>query len=304
VYKIVGGEDSFPSSWGWAVSLQLPSGRHYCTGAIVSPLHIITAAHCVMNAEYMQSTSIIAGIDRLSESDSETAQVRSVSKVFAHPDYDSSTKVNDIAVIRLNESFAISSEMSTARLCVPRIEPSSREAGYPANATSLVAIGWGTLTYEAPSIPYGLHLQQVTVTAVPVDDPTCVEFVADPRFQFCAGVVGGGKGKKMHFLNVMKILFIHNLDTCQGDSGGPLMRFESTQKRWLLAGVTSFGLGCGDPRYSGVYTRVSVYRNWLHSVINDTFIESLGDLDSSATENYYNICIALLSVVQLCFISL
>jgi hypothetical protein len=80
------------------------------------------------------------------------------------------------------------------------------------------------------------------------------------------------------------------------------MQFEFKQKRWLLAGVTSFGLGCGDPRYSGVYTRVSVYRDWLRSVINDGIIESLGHLDSVATRNYYNIYIALLSVVQLCII--
>jgi secreted trypsin-like serine protease len=82
------------------------------------------------------------------------------------------------------------------------------------------------------------------------------------------------------------------------------MRFESAQKQWVLAGVTSFGLGCADPRYSGVYTRASVYRNWLKTVIGDQFIESLGSLGSAATENYYNIYMILLSFVQLCFISL
>jgi secreted trypsin-like serine protease len=82
------------------------------------------------------------------------------------------------------------------------------------------------------------------------------------------------------------------------------MRFESAQKRWLLAGVTSFGLGCADPRYAGVYTRASAYRDWLHSIITDGFIESVVTRDSSAAENYYNIYIVLLSVVQLCFFSL
>jgi trypsin len=216
VYKIVGGENSFPSSWGWAVSLQI-FGSHFCTGSIVSPLHVITAAHCVTEDFVMKLTSVVVGIDRLSETDdSATVQVRSVSDAFIHPSYyyNDTEIVNDIAVLRLNESLAISSEMATARLCLPRVVPSGREADYPANSAMLVAIGWGKLEYEAPSIPSDLHLQQVTLKAVPVDDEMCAGFVTDPRSQFCAGVRGGGKGEKVHFHNIMKLFFIHHLDTC------------------------------------------------------------------------------------------
>ncbi len=82
------------------------------------------------------------------------------------------------------------------------------------------------------------------------------------------------------------------------------MRFEPTQKQWVLAGVTSFGLGCGDPRYSGVYTRASAYRAWLNETTKNGFRESLVDLPSAATENNYNIYMILLSLIQFCFISL
>jgi hypothetical protein len=58
-------------------------------------------------------------------------------------------------------------------------------------------------------------------------------------------------------------------DTCQGDSGGPLMMFTSS-KQWVLAGVTSFGYGCAKPGYSGVYTRVIAYLDWINSIINNT----------------------------------
>lgn len=57
------------------------------------------------------------------------------------------------------------------------------------------------------------------------------------------------------------------LDTCQGDSGGPLMMFTSTNQ-WVLVGITSNGIGCGRPSYSGVYTRVAAYKNWIQSVTN------------------------------------
>jgi hypothetical protein len=45
-------------------------------------------------------------------------------------------------------------------------------------------------------------------------------------------------------------------DTCQGDSGGPLMVFDGVAL--VLVGVTSWGFGCNDPDYPGVYTRIGV----------------------------------------------
>lgn len=59
------------------------------------------------------------------------------------------------------------------------------------------------------------------------------------------------------------------IDTCQGDSGGPLMMFTSS-KQWVIVGVTSFGYGCAQKGYSGVYTRVAAYSNWIDLFINKT----------------------------------
>ncbi|XP_057375239.1 trypsin Blo t 3-like [Daphnia carinata] len=41
------------------------------------------------------------------------------------------------------------------------------------------------------------------------------------------------------------------------DSGGPLL------VDGVLAGITSYGRGCADPNYAGVYTRVSNYVGWI-----------------------------------------
>lgn len=72
----------------------------------------------------------------------------------------------------------------------------------------------------------------------------------DKRTGFCAGETGA------------------NQDTCQGDSGGPLIvkAYNGPNRgNWTLAGITSYGRGCGD---GGVVSRVSNYFNWILSNIN------------------------------------
>lgn len=59
----------------------------------------------------------------------------------------------------------------------------------------------------------------------------------------CAGYKEGGK------------------DACLGDSGGPLAcQVGGSEGPWLLYGITSWGIGCGDPLHPGVYARVTKKR--------------------------------------------
>jgi len=56
-----------------------------------------------------------------------------------------------------------------------------------------------------------------------------------PDGEICAGYPDGGK------------------DSCQGDSGGPLVL------NGRLFGVVSWGEGCADAGYPGVYAQVATY---------------------------------------------
>ena len=67
----------------------------------------------------------------------------------------------------------------------------------------------------------------------------------DLNINFCAGKTGS------------------KMDTCQGDSGGPLVVNANNgagKGNWTVAGITSFGMGCGD---GGVVVKIAQYIDWI-----------------------------------------
>ena len=69
-----------------------------------------------------------------------------------------------------------------------------------------------------------------------------------PDIFICAGYEAGGK------------------DSCEGDSGGPMV-VQRRDHRFMLAGVISWGIGCAEKNQSGVYTRISYFRDWINQIL-------------------------------------
>jgi trypsin len=113
----------------------------------------------------------------------------------------------------------------------------AREA--PAAGSSSEVSGWGTLSSGSSSLP--TQLQAVTVNIVSTADcnSAYASYGGITENMICAAVTGGGK------------------DACQGDSGGPLVAGGT------LVGIVSWGVGCAEARYPGVYSNVAALRKFI-----------------------------------------
>ena len=128
--KIVGGQAAGQATWGWAVSLYI--GGSLCGGSIISASWIITAAHCVYGQSASQIIVYAGSNNKLSGT-----QTRYVSTIYRHQSYDSSTYLNDIALLQLSTPLDMSSSYVSA-ICLPSVSSATLSAGeWPAASTTV-----------------------------------------------------------------------------------------------------------------------------------------------------------------------
>ena len=165
---------------------------------------------------------------------------------------------NDIAILRVNESFHFNSFVQPA--CLPTSSYQYQQG------SEVVASGFGANNVTRQMIPlngtelevavdvkhdYPDELQAVKLPLI--ETQNCAVELYYPRpgtlpdNMVCAGYEEGGK------------------DSCGGDSGGPLIQF--VENRATLIGVVSWGYSCAMKGAPGVYAKVAHFADWIDDKI-------------------------------------
>ncbi|KAM4711403.1 uncharacterized protein FYW61_021831 [Anableps anableps] len=244
--RLVGASHCNPGECPWQVLVQL-NGSSYCSGVLVRPDWIITAAHCV-HGKSPQHLIVVAGEHNLDLKD-DTEQIFDVTKVIPHENYNPATGDSDIALVQLNESVSLN--RYTVPICLPTKDFAEREL-LPVRYHTVS--GWGKRTSGGNSVtstgrPRSPVLRQMSVPII--QNSQCSQ---KAKFNFtdnmlCAGYLDGTQ------------------ESCRGDDGSPLVtEYGSTN---FLTGVVAWGRGCSHPGYYGVYTKVAMFVDWLEGTMKN-----------------------------------
>lgn len=267
--RIIGGAPVSIDQVPWQVALAFaPNGtngngydRQFCGGTLVAPTIVVTAAHCVFKPTAPEgsnlpclptdgfnnpASSYVVLTGRTILSSGEGAEIPLKELYYFEPGgpngtgvatpqstgdkqglYDCATSAWDVVLLELDSAAPPPAQ--------PIDVAGPGEESVWAPGTAAIASGWGNTSTTSRQFPDDLYAVQIRN----LSDADCANYGAgfQPETMLCAGEPAGGK------------------DTCQGDSGGPLVS-PVNGGGVRLVGDTSFGQGCAQAGFPGVYGRV------------------------------------------------
>lgn len=217
-------------------------GVPICGAALITTLHAITAAHCIVEDHF--EYFIQGGTNWNWIGFGTKIQLAAIN---IHPGFEQVTFEHDIAILRFKERLILTS--SIFPVCLP--PPVSVITDY--SGQSVVIAGWGCIEEDCKDDDRPILLRDTVLPIIDNDLAMCL-FMNDsietgspeyiPKETFI--VVGDDSGSSA---------------TCSGDSGSPAVRDRGGQME--VVGLVSWSRGCGRKFRPSVLTRVESYSAWV-----------------------------------------
>ncbi|XP_065223073.1 trypsin-7-like [Planococcus citri] len=254
--RIAGGIEAEENEFPWVAALRI-FGVVGCGATVITEQHLLTAAHCVKGIFAIGTETgveaLLGGyykkITLYDLYESKTVVWVGVSEIIRHPGFNWSSSDNDIAILKLERTISF----NTPKI-QPACLPSSENENYAGYFGTV--IGWGS-NDERTSLSTTNKMRKVEVPIIPTGHCRMNYIYGNSSHSvtdnmMCAGYLYfGGKG------------------ACKGDSGGPLQINLDGLGTMKVVGIVSWGRGCGQPYYPGVYTRIDRYKRWIHDNIGE-----------------------------------
>ena len=227
---IVGGTVASTSEAPWVVALtnsQSSRATGRWCGAVLVAPDKVLTAAHCMIKPRSTYTAIQGRADLTDDS---VGRVSGISKVWIHPGYSTKNNRNDFAILTLAQPFT-----GVPVITLETNPKADRKGAVP------TVYGWGDTADTGPDDT----LQKVAVPDL--GDDACLankEYVANGYAAASNVCAGNGSG-----------------DACQGDSGGPLVL------NGRLLATVSWGKGCADPDFPGVYAEIAPVARALQAEI-------------------------------------
>ena len=243
--RIVGGKEASRGQFPWQAQLMLKHDGRYrlaCGGTLISHEIVLTAAHCIRNAEPSDYRVLLGKHKSSDPTDICTELKFQVVKILKHPSYSSKTLHNDIAILWIKSSYG--QPVHFTDYIQPACLPSpDNDMVYEDGLIGTIS-GWGFLEEKGTEQSETLQYVKVPITNFRQCRNAYAKMIGlDEKLQFCAS---GQKNRQ---------------DACSGDSGGPFTVNKGGQN--FLVGIVSFGLGCARETHPGIYTKLMHYIPWI-----------------------------------------